>query len=282
METKDIYNYLDYREFLSDFYKLKKSSSSNYSLRVMGRLTEIDPSYLAKVMSGKLHISPRSIPVIASYMDFDPHQTEYFENLVLFNKARSEEEKRTRFTFVLSLRKTHCTNLEAYQYAFFQHWYYSAVRNLLEFYPFYKDSNYELLAAQLTPAITEEEAKDSIKLLKRLNLITLTEEERYVLSDQAMSTGEEWSSLAISEYQVETIELSKHSIRHHEKERRDISTVTMNVSEEEFVKVRQMVQEFRSSVISYVNKGENPDRIYQLNIQLIPLSNELNRKAIEL
>ncbi len=94
---------------------------------------------------------------------------------------------------------------------------------------------------------------------------------RYILTDSAITTGNSWRALAIKDYQVETIELSKQSLDRHEKEVRDISTVTMNISETEFLKIKEMLQQFRSSVINYVNEAENPDRIYQLNMQMIPL-----------
>ncbi len=268
---KKIYSYLDYRQFLNDYFSLKKEENSHYSLRMMGRLIEMDASYLAKLLSGKRHLSPRSMPKLCQYLKFDFGEAEYFETLVYFNKARSEEQKRTHFETLLTLRKPHTTSLEGYQYAFYKKWFYTALRNLLEFYPFYQGDDYSDLGAQLSPKITGSEAQEGIELLAQLNLVTLSEDNRYELTDSAITSGTSWSSLAIKDYQIETIELSRQSLDRHPKAVRDISTVTMNVSEDEFEKITEMLQKFRSSVINYVNESEHPDRVYQLNMQMIPL-----------
>ncbi len=161
---KNVYSYLDYRHYLNDYFSFKKEENPHYSLRMMGRLIEMDPSYLAKLLGSKRHLSAKSFPKLFSYLKLDKGETTYFENLVYFNKARSEEEKRSFFEILLALRKPHTTSLASYQYAFYKKWYYTALRNLLEFYPFYKDGDCELLGLQLSPSISAEEGSGGIEL----------------------------------------------------------------------------------------------------------------------
>lgn len=268
----EIYEYLDYRQFLNKYYMLRKEQSSHFSLRSFGRMVEIDASYLAKIMNNTRHLAPRSIPTITQYLKFDENRSNYFEHLVFFNKARSEQQKREYFKKLLTLRKQHTKSLEQYQFSFYQKWYYTALRNILEFYPFTEDGDYQKLGQALSPAITAKQAQEGITLLKRLDLISPDENGIFRLTDTAITTGEVWSSIAVSDFQRETIRLCSEAISNHPKEERDISTVTMNITSEEFELIRNMIKEFRGSVIGIANSSTEADRVYQLNIQMIPLS----------
>ncbi len=98
------------------------------------------------------------------------------------------------------------------------------------------------------------------------------------LVDKAITTGKEWHSIAVSSYQEETIGLAKESLQRHTKEVRDVSTITMNINEENFNVIQEMAREFRSSVIRYVNECSDPDAVYQMNLQFYPLTEKKGRK----
>jgi len=268
----DIFQFLDYREFLSSYYAFRKEESDHFSLRSFGRMIDIDASYLAKIMNGLRHIAPRSVQTVAEYLKLDTQQYDYFEMLVQFNKSRTEKQQRELFQKLLVLRKQFSKNIEEYQFSFYQKWYNVALRNLLEFYHFHKDDPIQELAQQFTPPITTKQAQESLDLLVKLDLIRLDLANRYILTDTAITTGESWSSLAVNDFQRETIRLCSDAITNYPREERDVSTVTMNITETEFAMVRNMIKELRSSVIGLANSVETPDRVYQLNIQMIPLS----------
>ncbi len=268
----DIYEYLDYREYLNAYYLFRKEESDHFSLRSFGRMVDLDASYLAKILGGTRHVAPRSVETMSSYLKLDDQQNTYFEHLIQFNKARTESQQREFFQKLLLIRKKFSKNLEEFQFSFYQKWYHVALRNILEFYPFHTGDSIQELAQQFTPPITVKQAQESIDLLVKLDLIRINENNRYVLTDTAISTGESWSSLAVNDFQRETIRLCGDAIATHPREERDISTVTMNITETEFQMVRSMIKEFRSSVISLANSVETPNRVYQLNMQMIPLS----------
>lgn len=269
---KEIFDYLNYRKYLNDYYSFRKLESSHFSLRSFGRMVGIDASYLSKILKEQRHIAPRSIDIVSDYLKFTGARKKYFKILIDFNKSTNEDQKRELFEKLLSMRSNHTKNLDESQFAYYQKWYYTALRNLLEFYPFHEGDDYGALGAQLSPPISASLAKNSINLLRTLNLIEKDKNGRYVLTDYSISSGESWSSLAVADFQKETIKLSYESLKRHEKEERDISTVTMNITEEEFKLIRDMIKGLRSNIINVANKVENPNRVMQLNIQMIPLS----------
>jgi len=267
---KSLFEYLDYRDYLKDFYDERKSEHAYFSYRLFGSKIDLDSSYLAKVLIKDRHIAEKTIKKVIEYCGFCGKEAEYFESLVHFVKAKTLRESKYFFEKLLALKSVSTRTIVNYQYEFYQKWYYSAIRSLLEFYEFKDD--YKALAEQLSPAITVKEAKTSVQLLEKLQMIKRDSQGIYRLTDCAITTGSQWHSIAIETFQRESIRLSEESLTRHKKKHRDISTITMNINETDFQEIRQRIKEFRDSIIKYVNEQKTPDRVVQLNIQIFPFS----------
>jgi len=267
---KCVFEYLDYRTYLKEFYEERKERQSFFSYRYFGDKIGIDPSYLLKVILKSRHLSDKSIPRVCEFCGFKETEAEYFTTLVHFVKAKSTQDEKRLFEELISMRYVKSHRLLDQQYEYFRTWYHPVVRSVLEYFDFKND--YSLLGRQLSPSITAKEARASVQLLEELNLIRRDEAGRYRLTDTAITTGEEWKSVAIAAYQEQTIRLSYESVERHERSLRDVSTVTMNISPADFDEIRRRITEFRRSLISFVNESSDPDRTYQLNIQLFPLT----------
>ncbi len=267
---KSIFEYLDYRVYLKDFYEEKKNAQSFFSYRLFGNKVGIDSSYLAKVFLHSRHIADESITAFAVFCGLKEKEAEYFETLVHFSKSKSHKKSKLYFEKLLSIKNINTQKLVAQQYAYYQKWYYSALRSVLEYYEFTGD--YKLLAAVLNPPITPKEAKAGIALLSKLGLVRVNEAGIYKMTDTAITSGSQWQSLAIEAFQEETIRLSQEAIQRHPKNQRDVSTVTLNINAHDFTEIRERVKEFRGTLINYVNAATHPDRTYQLNVQFFPLS----------
>lgn len=267
---KSIFDYLDYRAFLKDFYDHKKGRNPHYSYRVFGDKAGVDGSHLAKVLIGARHIAEDSIKHFAAACGFQEAEAEYFETLVYFGKAKTDAQEKNFFDKLLTLKADNAKKLVADQFEYYGHWYHSAVRLIVEHYDFKGD--YAALAATLNPPITAKEAEDSIILLTKLGLVEPGEDGRYRMTNQAVTTGAEWQAAIVETFQEETIRLSREAIKRHPKHQRDISTVTMNINAQDYGELRVRIREFRKSLINFVNKSVEPDRTYQMNVQFFPLS----------
>jgi uncharacterized protein (TIGR02147 family) len=267
---KPVFEYLDYRCYLKDFYEERKELHSYFSYRYFGNKVGIDPSYLLKVILKIRHLAEKSIPKVCTFCGLTDTEAEYFYTMVHFLKAKSQRESKIHFEKLLSLRYIKSRRLVEWQYDYFCTWYHPVVRSVLEYFDFKED--YGLLGRQLSPVISAKEARASVQLLEKLKLIERESDGRYRLVDTAISTGDEWHSLAIAAFQEQTIKLSQESIARHNRSVRDISTITMNINADNFQEIRERIIEFRRSIISYVGECSGPDRTYQLNIQLFPLS----------
>ena len=267
---KPIFDYLDYRSYLKDFYDEKKSQHAFFSYRLFGKKVGVDASYLAKVLMNARHIAEDSIGRFSGACGLQGKEARYFETMVHFAKAKSNAEGKVHFEKLLTLKTDSARKVLSGQYEYYREWQHSAVRSLLEYHDFRGD--YKALAEALSPAITVKQAKESIALLLELGLVAPDREGRYRMTETAVTTGSHWKSIAIEAFQEETLRLSRESIKRHAKELRDISTVTMNINAADYAEIRERIREFRSTLIHFVGKAQDPDRTYQLNVQLFPLS----------
>jgi uncharacterized protein (TIGR02147 family) len=229
------------------------------------------------VLQGHLHIADDRIEKFNKICAFNDKEAAYFEALVHFNKAKTEKESKLYFEKMLSINTAKSDKLGENQYEFFQKWYYSAVWAALDCRPFQGDP--KDLGAILTPPIGAKEAKAALKLLEDLKLIEHDATTGiYKAVGLNLTTGKEWRSVAIMQYQREMIKLAEESLERFKKEERDVSTLTMNIPEAAMPEIRELASEFRESLKKLVNGYSEYDRVYQLNIQMFPLTKRREKK----
>jgi uncharacterized protein (TIGR02147 family) len=271
-----IFDYLDYREFLKDYYADAKSNKPFFSYRFIGSRVGMDSSYVIKVLQGSLHLSIKKIGEFIKLLDLNETEAEYFETLVHFGRAKSESERKLYFDRLFSHSSVKSQRIDPHQYEFFQKWYYSTVWTIINCVPF--DGDYHALSEKCMPKISITDAKRAVQLLDKLGLIAKNPDGRYHTTGQNLTTGWKWLSQAIESNQRDLIKLAGESIDRFPKEFRDISTVTMGIDEKILPEIREHIRMFRSSLINIVNNARGSGRVYQLNIQFFPLSTDLEKQ----
>jgi len=267
---KKIFEYLDYQEYLRDFYASHKQENPYFSYRYMGRRLSLDPGFLVKVMQGKKHLALDAVDPVSRFCGMNEKENDYFEVLMRFGRAKSVRETKLYFEKLNSLRGIKTSIIDQHQYAFYQKWYHTAIWALLGYYRFTGD--YDALARKLSPQITPKQAKDSIVLLGKLGFIKRNSDGTYSITTEKISTGKKWQSAAIHSFQTETIQLAKESLDRHKKELRDISTVTVAVSHKDLEEIKVRAQEFRQSILQLQTRADEMDVVYQVNVQVVPLT----------
>jgi uncharacterized protein (TIGR02147 family) len=266
---KTLFEYFDYQEYLRDFYEEKKRENSYISYRYLGNRMALDAGFLLKVIQGKLHLAEKSVPRICKFFNFTAQQAEYFRILIHYSKAKTNSEIKLYFEKLLSLRDSKARPLQESQYAFYQKWYHSAIHALLSIYEF--KGTCKELALRLNPAISVSQAKESIRLLQKLNMVVCDKNGIYKPADAFVTSGGKWHSAALHEFQKETIRLSEQALDGVARELRDISTVTVALSRKDLPEIRERIRQLRQSILSLENENR-PDAVFQINIQVFPVT----------
>lgn len=267
---KQLYDYLDYRLFLKDFIEHEKESKPFFSYRYIGDKLNIDASNIAKAIQGKRHLSQQGVEGFIKLCRFTTRETRYFHKLIDLAKVKSEEERENLIMALAQIRHVIPHKVEQPQYEYYTKWYHSAILALIYFFDFSED--YVLLASKLDPVITQEEAQHSIELLLQLELIRKDENGIFKHTKNLITTGEKWRSLAISTFQRETLKMAMRSLDYHTPVERDISTLTITASRDDIKKIKEVTARYRKEVLRIIEESENSEAVYQLNVQLFPLS----------
>lgn len=269
-----VFEYHDYRAFIKDAIQEMRASSSILSYRYVGGKVDMDASQVLKIVQGQLHLAEKKIDAFARFLRLGPQECEFFRLLVLFNKARAPEQAKLFFEQMLALTGVPTLEIARDQYAFFSQWYYTAVWCALAV--FRCDRNYAELGAFLRPVVLASEVKEALHLLERLQLVARDEAGVWKATQRNLSTGKSWRSLAVGQYQKEMARLGSEALERFAKDERDFSTLTLNVGLGALNELRLLTEDYRRSVARLSNQTEEIDRVYQLNIQLFPLTGSVS------
>lgn len=273
--TVNIFNYFDYRKFLKDYYEYRKKQNPHFSHRFIGMKVGFNASTFTRVLQKKRNLSLNLAVRITEVFKFNKKEKDYFQLLVLFDQADEHLKKKQYFEKILTYRKHKLKSLSAQQFEYFDKWYYVAIRELLAIYKF--KNNYAELAAKLAPAITPKEAETAVRLLESLGLIKKTAQGYYRPTEESLSTGDEWRSLAITNFQLTGINLAAKAIDRFPREAIDYSTMTLRVSESGLGIIQEKIKLLRQELAEDEAEDKDADAVYQINFNAFPLTKNIKK-----
>jgi uncharacterized protein (TIGR02147 family) len=272
----ELFDYLDYRQFLRDYFQEKKQSLPSWSYqRFAEQLGFKAKDFLYRVIQGQKNLSTESILKIARGLELDAVRTQYFDTLVKCNQSGNMEEQDLYYgllnTIKIQGRTTHpAQRLRQDQYQFYSKWYHSAIRSLIEMYGF--RGNAKVLAAALSPRIMAREAAASVSLLQKLDLIRQDSAGVYRATQKTVTTGKDTRHILIPAYHKATIELSAKAMEITPVQERDMSNLTLGISEKTFQRFIEKLRQFRKEILEEAEQDNEADRVYHLNLHLYPIS----------
>ena len=272
---RSVFEYTDYRKYLSDFYAEKKASNRNYSHRFIAKHVGFKSGgHFSLILNGKANISIAYIERLADFLKLSKSEAGYFQNMVLFNQVKRHEDKKRYFKQMMSSKEALVRVIDRAHYEYFDKWYYSAIRELLVFYPFSEGGSLEKLGRMLVPAISPAETLKAFNLLKHLQLIRPDESGYYRPVDAHLSSGQRVASLNINNFVINILDIAKQSVDRFLKEKRSYSWVTVAISEKGYRAILDELHESRRRIMKISQEDEQPDRVYLLSHLLFPLSRE--------
>jgi len=276
-----IFSYINYRLFLRDYYEENKRKSRFFSYRYFAQKANINsPNFLKQIIDAKRNLTPLTIDKFITALKLNDKEGSFFRHLVLFNQARSANEKQQHYVMLLSMMHTVKEHrLTALQHEYYNHWYVPVVREIVSLYDFKGD--YRNLAAAVIPSITVREARYAVKLLKKLRMIKELPHGTYRQTRTAIVSDSSVARMAVRSFNREMLRKAENAIDEIPVEERQIYGVTVGVSKECYDVLSAEMAAFRDRVVSIVNSDRQSDRVYQLHLQLFPLSTQLETKKDE-
>ena len=267
----DLFGYLNYREFLRDAYEERHSGDWRFSHRYIADRAGFDSSMFNKILQGKRNLTERMVKVFADIFCNDDREKVYFANMVAFNQAKTHSESRQYLEKLVATKECKVEDLAKDQFEYFDHWYHAVIRELVTFYPYVGDD--AALGLMVRPPITASQVKSSIALLERLSMIRKNEETgMYEQMQGLISSGSESYSTAVNSYIQQNLDVAQTAMDRFGKSERNLSTLAFACDEATYDELVEMVRRFRREILSKVSQCSKPNRVFQLGMQLFPLS----------
>jgi len=251
-----------------DMFEHMKNTHKSFSHRQFASKAGFRSSnYVLLVMQGKRNLSSEAIIKVAKALKLKKKESEFFENLVRFNQAKSDEEKNFYYGKISNNREySKSRKIEKGHYRYYSNWYVPVIREMVLTDGF--DESPKWIAGHIKPRITEAEAASGLKLLIDLGLLTRSDSGKLVQSDSHIFSGDDVTSLAIANFQREMMKLAAGSIDLQKSGEREIGSLTFAVSRDKLMEAKRMIREFRTKIAGFLAEAECADAVYQFNFQL--------------
>lgn len=268
----DIFQYSDYRAFLRDYFKEQKSENPAFSHQFFARKANIKSSgFVLHVMKAERNVTKPVLLNIARAMGLNATQTEYLEDLVSFDQAKTQSDREYYFDRISAKRKhIKATSLDDRQYKLYSEWYHSAIRELVTMVD--KSSDHAALARLLIPAITPKQAKNSLTLQQDLGILRKSKS-GYRQARPFISGGGPVRNTALVKFQKEMLQNAMAAWDRFKPDEITMHTVTLCMSEGLIDRIRQEIRDFKDKLLEIVgNEEKKPEKVFHLNINLFPVS----------
>lgn len=273
----DIFAYLDYRRFLADYYDAAKENITGFSYRWFAkRAGYSSPNFLKLVIDGQRNLGPESVDRFADALKLGAAERAFFADLVAFNQAESIEDQNAAYERIAASRRFRSARrLDNAFFEYLSRWYYPAIREMVARADFEEDP--EWIAREVLPPITVPQAREALERLLELGMVVRDEQGRLSRGDPSVTTGHEVRSLAIRNYHHQMLQRAGESIALVPSEARDISALTVCIGHELVPELKKRIHAFREVLLDLCDRDTDPEVVYQINVQLFPLSKPRTR-----
>ena len=269
---KDILEYTSYRQYIADYYAEKKAKSA-FSWQEFASLSGFSSSIFLKYVSeGRYNLGESTARRVAQAMHLLDYESDFFVELVRFDHANTDSEKKKAFTKMLSIAESHKAKiLEGDSFRFFSDWKNPVIRELAPAMPGAKPL---ALAHACREKITAAEVSETLNFLVKAGLLQKDAAGNYTQTEKMVTTGPmEVTPVAVRGMHRQMGEFALDAIEGVAQDARHFSGITLGVTHDAYNEIVREIAECRKRVIAIATRDPATDEVYRLNMQLFPLTN---------
>jgi uncharacterized protein (TIGR02147 family) len=270
----DVFAFHDLRAYLAAFYAWKKQATPSFSFRAFSKRIDVrSPNHLKRVIDGERNLTDEMARTYARALGLRGEGATYFVDLARFSRAKTLPEREEAWRAMMHSARYRAAHAHDVRFAkYCASWYLPAIRELAACPGF--DARPEVVAQQLLPPISRQDAAEAIDTLVELGLLERVDG-KVTRGAAVVTTGAETRGLHIRQYHRVMLERAAESMELVPAAERDISAVTLCVSDRNLPSLKAEIAAFRKRLIALAEDDPHPDRVVQFNLQLFPLTKVL-------
>lgn len=277
---KSILEYNDYRSYIQDYYTEMKARHL-MSWRIFAKQAGfVSPSYIKLVCENKTNLSDEGIDQLSKAMGLRGYEVEFFKLLVHLNQAKLIEEKQKILIQAANFAQKYKVNiLNRDMFSYFSNWLNPVLRELA---PDVSSIKVSEIARRFVPHVTGAEVRKSLRFLVSNGFLIQNENGTYRQAEKNLaSDNKDITMAALRELHRQVGTLALDALNNVPVNERDFSEVIMGVTKNAYDKILAEIADFRKRVIAIATQEDGIDRVYSLNIQMIPLTHKNTGKNFD-
>ena len=275
-----IIEYTDYRKAILDYYQERKRVSAFTWRDFAAKAGFASAVYLKYVGEGKKNLSAAGALQTAQAMGLDGYERDYFGLLVEYAHAKSDDAKREIFAKICALADSHRVKIVGKDdFKFFSSWKNIVLREIAPAMPGAKPLE---LAKKCKAAITAAEVTEILNFLSKSGLLERDSDGTYRQTNRALFMNAfDVKALAAQDLQVQMGRLAVDAVRHMPKVERNVSGLTLGLTERSRERIEREIVEFRRRIMAITTGDAETEQVFRLNLQLFPLSERIRGRKNE-
>ncbi len=267
------YLYLNVADLLHDKFKAKKRVNPAFSIRAWANQLGLKShGPLQQILAGKRSLPKKYIPVITKSLGLDVGESLYFETLVDFDRAKTQEEKELYFARLKHLRpnKRDVKILEIENFKFFENPLHSIFRTLMERADFKFDPVW--VQSVLNFKVSLIEIEEVINRLKDLDLLEV-KSGKAIKKYRSVHNKIDVPNKAVEVFHEKMCKLAAVQVSKQDLQTREYNSFSFNINKEKLVQAKIRLREFSQEFIEeFEDDSFSSTDTYQLNLQLFSLT----------
>lgn len=263
------------QNFLRELIAEKRAVNPALSVRAIAKRAGFrSPSTLSMILSGQRTLSLKSAEKIADAITLRGRRRSLLLAYARQSSAKTSTERRAAEEAVLKIKSISSEfALRPEQFSFLAHWYYPVLCALAgkEGLP-----GSDQLAKALGRGLRTSEIDRAIEDLAKLGLLRKNENGKWVQDHYALTTPDEVRDFAARKYHRNMNALAGEALD-LPLEKREFNGLTIRISKDQLFDVKEKVRRFRSELNELLSASENSGEVYQVNLQIFPLTDGLEK-----
>ena len=266
----DILEFDDHRAYFEAVLTERRTRSSGLSLRQLSRKAGFgSPSSLSLVINGKRPMTLKAAEKLATALKLRGRRRQYLLILARFNLSKNLAEQNAYRQKLMELKSSVDESVaEVKTFRFLSQWYYAALYVLVGSKTFSDD--FDALAKRLGRGITSKQVAEALQDLIDVGLVKKSKS-RYSQAHPAISTPDDLKKSAMFLYHQKMAELAKEALELPLDER-EFNGLTISIRPDRVAEVKTRVRKFRQDLNEYLSQYDDDGEVFQLNLQLFPLT----------
>lgn len=279
-------DYMDFRLFLADFYRFKKEETRTslrpYNYALFSAAADIkSPNYLKMIIEGKRNLSMDMVAKFAKACGLQKAQADEFALLVQFNQAEDPADRNYALKELSDYRVQMKLKLGEFDRRIFEkvpNWIGWIIYALVdqEGVTFETQQLKDLLRGKAS----ESEIDQALKNLLMSGELQKNPETGVISKGKPTEAPEEIPPALIRQLQMQLMYLGLESLYQDTAVEREFGSLTLSLTQAEFEELKFKLRQMRKSLHkenSIARMNTKGQRVYQLNLQLFPVSNSVKK-----